>query len=177
MTGRGSQLAPTSSAAHVLAPRDGIVELLAFRLGTDSYALPLACVREIVRIPPVTPVPRAAAHVLGVVSVRGRITTLVDLRRRVRVEASPPGRTARVLVVETGAELVGLLVDEVRQVHRLHESEIELVTSLGGVTPDHVLGIGRPGTARPARGERRSGQDDARSDELLVLLDPAVLAR
>jgi purine-binding chemotaxis protein CheW len=72
----------------------------------------------------------------------------MDLRRRLRHEERPLTRRARILLAGAeGGEVVGLLVDEVRQVVRLAEGEIELATSvLGGEVSEHVLGIGRPET-------------------------------
>ena len=50
----------------------------------------------------------------------------------------------RILLVNVGDEEIGLLVDEVLQVYRLSEAEIELPSVLGGEQPPHVVGIGRP---------------------------------
>src|SRR6185369_10727568 len=102
------------------------VEYLAFRLGTDIYAVPIGEVREILKLPPVTEVPRAPSDVIGVVSVRGLLVTVIDLRQRLRMPAAELSRKGRILLV-IGAEneILGLYVDEVLQVYRLTENEIE----------------------------------------------------
>ena len=57
----------------------------------------------------------------------------------------PLDRKSRILLAETGKdEQVGLLVDEVMQVYRLAENEIESANVLGGDQPAHIAGIGRP---------------------------------
>lgn len=124
----------------------GIREFLAFKLAEDFYAVDLTRIREILSPPPVTPVPRAPGDVLGVCSVRGLLVTVVDLRRRLKLEELPPSRQTRILLAQTETdEVIGLYVDEVRQVVRLAESEIEVAqTVLGGELSDHVVGIGRP---------------------------------
>jgi purine-binding chemotaxis protein CheW len=122
------------------------VEYLAFRLGQDTYAVPIGEVREILKLPPVTEVPRAPTEVIGVVSVRGLLVTVVDLRQRLRITAGELTRKGRILLVN-GAEneVLGLYVDEVLQVYRLAEAEIEAAGSaLGGKLADYVVGIGRP---------------------------------
>ncbi|MCA9611301.1 MAG: purine-binding chemotaxis protein CheW [Sandaracinus sp.] len=141
-------------------------EVLAFSLADDTYGFPLARVREILKLPPITPVPRAPRYVLGIVSVRGVITTVVDLRRLMRVEERLPEKHARILLVDVGGEVVGALVDEVQQVHRLAEDEVELAQAVGGDLSDHVIGVGRPRT-------KREIEDAGR--ELIVLLDPEPL--
>lgn len=125
--------------------RGPLAEYLAFTLAEDTYAVPIGLVREILKPPPLAEVPRAPRDVLGVASVRGLLVTVVDLRRRLRLEASEPTRKSRILLVEGAeGELIGLLVDEVQQVYRLAESEIEAPGLLGGQLADHVIGIGRP---------------------------------
>jgi purine-binding chemotaxis protein CheW len=124
----------------------GLREFLSFRLGSDTYAVELARIREIVSSPPLTEVPRAPEDIVGVCSVRGLLVTVVDLRRRLRLAESPPTRLSRILLANTDSgEVMGLLVDEVRHVVRLSSSEIEITANVvGGDLSDHVLGVGRP---------------------------------
>jgi purine-binding chemotaxis protein CheW len=121
------------------------VEYLAFVLAGETYAVQIAHVAEILRPPPITEVPRAPATVLGVISVRGKLVTVVDLRRRFRLPEAPVDRKSRILLADVGkGEQVGLLVDEVQQVWRLAFEEIEPSNVLGGEQPAHIAGIGRP---------------------------------
>src|SRR5271165_4774353 len=120
-------------------------EYLAFVLAGETYAVQIAHVAEILRPPPITEVPRAPRTVLGVISVRGRLVTVIDLRRRFHLPEAPIDRKTRVLLSEAGGgEQVGLLVDEVQQVWRLAVEEIEPANVLGGDQPAHIAGIGRP---------------------------------
>ncbi len=184
--GRAGRLARARAAGA------GVRELLGFRLGAGTYALPLASVREILRPPPITEVPRAAPDVLGIVAVRGRITTVIDLRRRLRMPETAPTKLARVLVVDSGQELFGLLVDAVTQVYRLLEDEVEIAASVGGDLAEYVVGIARPRPIErtaatrslpaqekeaPAREPVVTSALGATRDELLVLLDPVTLLR
>lgn len=143
------------AAERRLLPRRGgkargpRVEYLAFRLGGDTYAVSIGEVREILKLPPVTEVPRAPSEIIGVVSVRGLLVTVIDLRQRLRTAAGELTRKGRILLV-IGAEneTIGLYVDEVLQVYRLSEAEIEVAGSvLGGKLADYVVGIGRPDDA------------------------------
>jgi purine-binding chemotaxis protein CheW len=166
--------APPQRWARVEA--QGVREFLAFLLGPEAYALPLSCVREIMRVPMITEVPRAPHDVLGIVSVRGQVTTLIDLRRKLRVAEAPIGTRTRVLLVDQGDEILGLLCDRVLQVHRLSEEEVEMASVLGREASSYVMGIGRPGGRKPAAtgGKAESAAGD---DQILILLDPIVLLK
>jgi purine-binding chemotaxis protein CheW len=120
-------------------------EYLAFGLAGEMYAVQIAHVAEILKPPPITEVPRAPRTVVGVISVRGKLVTVIDLRQRFRLPEAPMDRRARILLADVGSgEQVGLLVDEVRQVWRLAVEEIEPAHVLGAEQPAHIAGIGRP---------------------------------
>jgi purine-binding chemotaxis protein CheW len=97
-------------------------ELLVIWLDGDPYALPIERVREIVRLRPITPVPRVPDAVRGVISLRGEIVQVLDLRRRLGL---PPAdleterRRHRIVVLHgEDGQLAGLLVDRVSEVLR-----------------------------------------------------------
>jgi purine-binding chemotaxis protein CheW len=129
-----------------LERRSGVREFLVFVLADELYAVGLTRIREILTPPPITPVPRAPRAVLGVCSVRGLLVTVMDLRRRLRLEERSLTRRSRILLVEAqNGEVVGLMVDEVRHVARLNDAEIEVASNLlGGDVSEHVVGVGRP---------------------------------
>ncbi len=123
-------------------------EYLAFLLAGEAYAVQIGFIAEILKPLPITEVPRAPSNVIGVMSVRGRLVTVLDLRRRLRLTESPMDRRTRILLADVGGdEQIGLLVDEVQQVYRLSEAEVESANALGGDQPAHIAGIGRPGDA------------------------------
>ncbi|MBW1874699.1 MAG: CheW domain-containing protein, partial [Deltaproteobacteria bacterium] len=82
-------MSPTVQRA-TLAPHSdsetGAVAVLAVLAGNEAYGFPLSAVREILMPPPLTEVPRAPGHILGVVTVRGQIITLVDLPKLLHLE-------------------------------------------------------------------------------------------
>jgi purine-binding chemotaxis protein CheW len=92
-------------------------------------------------------------------SVRGRLVTVVDVRKRFGHPDAALGRRTRILLIDVDGETTGALVDEVLQVYRLGESEIEPGSVLGGTDQPHVIGIGRPKTGTRERGD------------ILILLD------
>ncbi|HEX9621482.1 MAG TPA: chemotaxis protein CheW [Polyangiaceae bacterium] len=132
------------------SPRAGeqhvIQEYLKFSLASEFYGFKLTNIREILSLPPITPVPRAPEEVVGVCSVRGLLVTVVDLGRLLKLTPRPLGRRARILLAEArSGEVLGLLVDEVSHVLRLSTAEVESASSaFGGEVPEHVAGVARP---------------------------------
>lgn len=122
-----------------------VTEYLAFRLAKDTYAVPVTSVHEIVKPPMITPVPRAPSYVLGIISGRGRVVTVVDARRKLRLEEQTATPRSRVLIAEGAQERIGLWVDEVLMVYRFGEGEIERsLLGPSGEMGDYITGIARP---------------------------------
>lgn len=120
-------------------------EYLAFSLGGEAYAIEIGNIVEILKPLPITEVPRAGPDVVGVMSVRGRLVAVIDLKPRFRLlRTFTMDKKTRILLVHAVDEEIGLLVDEVLQVYRLAESEIEPPTVLGTEPSPHVVGVGRP---------------------------------
>lgn len=114
---RWDALAREAAARREASVSEELQQLLTFRLDDSPYALPVERVREIVRIRPITPVPRVPVDVRGVISLRGEIVQVVDLRRRLGLATREPGRSSRIIVVHGGdGRVAGLLVDAVREV-------------------------------------------------------------
>jgi purine-binding chemotaxis protein CheW len=106
-------------------------EFVTFTLDGDSYALPIERVREIVRMRSITPVPRVPAAIRGVISLRGEVVEVLDLRRRLGMPACEPTRASRIVVLHgDDGSVTGLLVDSVRDVLRITEEHVR--PSAGG---------------------------------------------
>ena len=120
------------------------LQIVAFRIGRETFGLPIAIVREIVRVPEVTAVPNAPDHIEGVINLRGRIVPIVDLRKRFGDVTAPLTPKSRIVVVELNARLIGLMVNSASEVLRIPPSEIEAPNN---VFPDgeldYIAGVGK----------------------------------
>ena len=123
---RWEDLARSAARARAAdASPEQLRQLLSFDLSGSPYALPVERVREIVRLRTVTPVPRVPPHVLGVISLRGEIVQVIDLRVRLGLAAERPGPRARILVVHGEDDRIGgLLVDAVTEVLSVSEESL-----------------------------------------------------
>jgi purine-binding chemotaxis protein CheW len=102
------------------------LELLTFSIAGEQYAVGIERIIEIVRPRPVTRIPNADASVVGIISLRGTIVTIVDVRRRLRHRAERDERAdPRIVVVEFSGETLGFEVDRVSRVVRVPAGSIE----------------------------------------------------
>jgi purine-binding chemotaxis protein CheW len=101
------------------------LHIVGFRVGTETFGVPITCVHEIVRVPEITNVPDSPDFVEGVINLRGKIVSVVDLRKRFGETQSAPDKKNRVIVVDSEGKLVGLIVDAASEVMKIPHSEIE----------------------------------------------------
>jgi purine-binding chemotaxis protein CheW len=111
-------------AAAPAAAVERELHLLIFALGPEPYAVPVAMVREVVRVADITRVPDAPLHIRGVMNLRGRVLPVVELRTRLGLEAAALTPASRVVVAEVRGRIVGYLVDRVVQITRLGEGSV-----------------------------------------------------
>jgi purine-binding chemotaxis protein CheW len=104
-------------------------ELLIFQLGESPYAIPVERVREIVRLRAMTRVPRVPAEIRGVITLRGEVVQVVDLRMCLGLERQEAGRRTRIIVLHGDDDRVtGVWVDGVREVVRVPEEDVRPAT-------------------------------------------------
>src|SRR5919205_795777 len=131
------------SAAQTLAPGDER-QLVVFELGAELYAVDIARVHEIIRLQSITRVPRSPAYVEGVINLRGKVIPVVDLRRRFGLPVAEHTRATRIVVVEIGQQVVGIVVDAVSEVLRVTASLIEPPSPVvAGVDSEYLEAIAR----------------------------------
>lgn len=126
------------------------VGFLCFTLDNEEFGVDLQLVCQVVKPPPVTWVPRIPERYLGVVSIRGAVVTLIDLRQLMGREPTVWPKGARVLIVETDNEQMGLLVDSVTQVRRFLMKDLEKKPNLREDKGcDHLVCVARAEGKRP----------------------------
>lgn len=94
-------------------------------LGEAWYAFDAASVQEVIRLGRVTPVPHAPPEVLGVLNLRGKIVTLLDTGILLGAGPTRPNSESRVVLLDSGGESVGLLVDRVGEVIEAVTDDLE----------------------------------------------------
>jgi purine-binding chemotaxis protein CheW len=100
------------------------LQIVGFRIGRETFGVPISLVHEIVRVPEITSVPDSPGFVEGVINLRGKIVSVIDLRKRFGEAATSTDRKNRILVAAVAGKLVGLIVDAASEVLKISESEI-----------------------------------------------------
>lgn len=119
-------------------------EYLCFKVADEEYALSIMDIKEIIKPREVTEVPRMPKFVSGVISLRGVIIPIIDIRLRLSLPVGKQTGRERILVLRTSAGYSGVLVDEVIQVVRLQQGDIEGPPAiLDGIDREFVMGLGR----------------------------------
>jgi purine-binding chemotaxis protein CheW len=101
------------------------VEFVTFTVAGQMFGLPIARVQDVFKPSCITRVPLAAAEIAGVLNLRGRIVTAIDMRTRLDVRAREHGGTPMAIGIEVKGESFGLLVDSVGEVLRLPDADRE----------------------------------------------------
>lgn len=119
-------------------------QLVVFRLADEYYGLDIGTVQEIITWQPVTRVPRTPEFVEGIINLRGHVIAVIDLRKRFQVKQSEIGRETRIVVVEIGSLVVGLVVDGVSEVLRVPADRIEPPsTVISGIDTEFLRGVAK----------------------------------
>jgi purine-binding chemotaxis protein CheW len=138
-----SQLTQSQADESAAAERDPLVQLCAFFVGPEEYAVDIMRVEEILQPQRLTPIRGAPTFIEGVIRLRGSIIPVVDLRKRLLgVEAPVDTPKTRLLVCWLGRRRVAFTVDRVSEVVRLRRSEIKPAPAIGAVGPaPFVVGV------------------------------------
>lgn len=130
------------------------LQLVAFCLQGEEFAVDIQKVREVLKITQITPLPQSLDFIEGVINLRGEVIPVVDLRKRFRIAGSGETGKNRIIIVEIQENLVGLIVDSVTEVLHLTASAVEPPPRrLAGTRTDFIQGVGKLG------------------DRLLIILD------
>lgn len=116
-----------------------------FSLGKDQLALRLTAVREVIGNAKTTPLPKAAAFIKGVLNLRGKIVSVVDLRAKLgREKAADTPETAIIILDQPGDGTIGIMVDSVDRVVHFDGAQVSSTDSMpAGFSSRMISGIVR----------------------------------
>src|SRR5579862_7074361 len=120
------------------------LHIVGFKVGRETYGVPITSLHEIVRVPEITAVPDAPDYLEGVINLRGKIVSVMDLRKRFGEKQAVVKKNNRILVVEHAGRLAGLIVDSASEVLKIPADAVEAPPAVfqeGGL--NCVTGLGK----------------------------------
>lgn len=119
-------------------------QLVIFQLHDQQYALPIQETQEIIRMTAITQVPNTRHYVEGIINLRGSIVPVINLNKRLGLPVNEYNEATRIIVVEHGGQKVGMIVDNVLEVGRFTEDEME-PPAVAGDNVDYLKGVVKKG--------------------------------
>jgi purine-binding chemotaxis protein CheW len=121
-------------------------QMVLFELGSETYGLDIATVHEIIRMQPITKVPKAPIYVEGVINLRGKVIPVIDIGKRFGFEKSERAKNNRIVVVYIQDTTLGIIVDSVTEVIRIPNDAVEAVSDIVSTgNSDYLQGIAKLG--------------------------------
>ena len=130
------------------------IQVVAFNLAKEEYAIDILAVQEIIRPTAITRVPKAPSYIEGVINLRGNVVPVVNLRQCFGLKEEEQTETSRIIILIINDMKIGITVDSVTEVIRIKEDDVEVPDLSGSLDKKFVKGIGK-----------------YNEDRLLILLD------
>ncbi len=122
-------------AGNSLAVQEQVGQYLTFLVEKESFAISILDVKEIIEIANVTRVPLTPDYIHGVINLRGNVVPVIDLSARLKHRCAEVSKRSCIVLVEVdiaeGAQLIGMLVDEVREILEIPRVNIQPAPDFG----------------------------------------------
>lgn len=114
-------------------------------LGEEHYGIEIKYIESIIVMQNITRIPKSQAYYKGVVNLRGEIVPVMSLRNRLGKEDEDYTGKTRIIIVrpEHQSTLVGIIVDEVKEVINLDTNDIDRINSIEDESDSFSIGIGK----------------------------------
>ena len=109
------------------------VQYIVIKIGEEQYGIDISYIDNIVRMQSITRVPHVQPYFAGVINIRGEVVPVMSIRLKMGLEADEHTDKTRIIIVKAESNApIGLIVDEVKEVIKLSEDQIESTTPEGG---------------------------------------------
>lgn len=120
------------------------IQIVCFTIGNEEYGIEILKVQEILRLPQITTLPKAADFILGVIDLRGKILPIIDMSKRFGIESKTEMKDARAIVINIKGREVGLAIDSVSHVVKVDSNDIEPPPPIvKGISGRYIVGIAK----------------------------------
>ena len=124
---------------------DALIDrFLTFHLGKESYGIEIRYVTEIIVIQAITQVPDMPESIIGVVNLRGKVISVMDMRKRFHLEPREYDDRTCIIVVDINDIAIGLVVDTVNEVLNIPEDQVDPPPKThSGIKNNYIMGMGK----------------------------------
>ncbi|MBE5851650.1 MAG: chemotaxis protein CheW [Lachnospiraceae bacterium] len=124
------------------------IQFIVTQMGDEQYGIDIKYVDNIVRMQRTTRVPKVAPYIRGVINLRGEVIPIMNLRKKMELPEVEDTNSTRIIIVKLEQQgLVGLIVDEVKEVVTLDVDRIEKVSYDKDEKNMFLMGVGKNGDA------------------------------
>jgi purine-binding chemotaxis protein CheW len=117
-------------------------QAIIFNIGKEEYAFKVNDVKEIIRVPDIMKVPNTPDYVEGVLSLRNQLLTVINLGRLLNVDFRKLDEQCRIIIIDNGNILFGVIVDRVSQVIKIHKDSFRMTNQSTVVSQmDYIKGF------------------------------------
>ena len=120
-------------------------QYIVVQIGSEKYGIDIGYIDTIVRMSKITRVPKAQVYFPGIINLRGEVVPVVSLRLKMGLEEDVITKLTRIIIIKLeNGEVIGILVDAVKEVVTLDTREIEKVSyDSGEEKTNFISGIGK----------------------------------
>jgi purine-binding chemotaxis protein CheW len=145
-----SNLIRKDSGQNALVAQEQVGQYLTFLVENESFAISILDVKEIIEIANVTHVPLTPDYIHGVINLRGNVVPVIDLSARLKHRCAEVSKRSCIVLVEVevqdGVQLIGMLVDEVREILEIPSANIQPPPDFGAdIRTDFIQAMARVG--------------------------------
>jgi len=124
---------------------ENLLQLVIFQLAGEEFGVEIMQVQEIIRMPDITRIPQSPEYVGGIINLRGKIIVVINLDTRFDLHSKELDDDSRIIIVEIGENVVGMVVDSVSEVLRLSTANVEPAPEIikAKIEADYLRGVGK----------------------------------
>lgn len=117
-------------------------QLIVFAIDSEEYGIDISQISSIEKLPEIFRVPEAAEYVEGMINLRGKVHTAINIRKRFKLPVKDFDEETKIIMVYLGDSIVGIIIDNVNQMMKLEEGNYELIANTkSGSDKEFVSGI------------------------------------
>ncbi|MDK2798820.1 MAG: purine-binding chemotaxis protein CheW [Clostridiales bacterium] len=119
-------------------------QLVIFKLENEEFGVDIMQVKEIIKPLQIVKVPNTPDFIEGIINLRGKVHPIISLRKRFKLAVTAFDDNTKIIIVNVNDTDVGFIVDEVNEIVRIDNQEIEQVPELvTGINRKYINGVGK----------------------------------